>query len=117
MDLGDNYPRGISAWRLGGATSKTSHLVYAFKTRHASSDGDGKYDVYPEISTAQETFYKWSNDNYLYTELAHPGIVEVEDGILVFFAGEFPALDNSRIGSAMNDPRNAAFVKVPKDLG
>lgn len=113
MDLGDNFPRGIHMWRFSEG-SKKDRLVYGMKTMHATY-ADGK-PVYTEISTAEQTYYKWSNDNYVYTELAHPGIVEVDDGLLVFFAGEFPSLDNSMVGSAMNVPRNAAFVKVPKDL-
>lgn len=52
-------------------------------------------------------YYQWSNDNYLYTELAHPGLHEVDDTVLVFFAGEKPPLDNSLVGKAMNVARNA----------
>ncbi|CAK9013953.1 Nuclear pore complex protein Nup98-Nup96 [Durusdinium trenchii] len=51
-------------------------------------------------------YYQWSNDNYLYTELAHPGLHEVDDTVLVFFAGEKPPLDNSLV----------AWVKISRDL-
>ena len=37
-------------------------------------------------------------------------------GLLVFFAGEQPALDNSQTGSYLNNPRNLGFVKIPADL-
>ena len=53
-------------------------------------------------------FYQWSNDNYVYTELAHPGLHEVNDALLVFFATESPPLDNSLVGTVMNVPRNVA---------
>lgn len=53
-------------------------------------------------------FYQWSNDNYVYTELAHPGLHEVNDALFVFFATESPPLDNSLAGRVMNVPRNVA---------
>lgn len=118
MDLGDNYPRGVNLWRFNGTGKwKKSRVVYTFKTKHSSSPGSQPYPVYTEISTANTTYYRWSNDNYVYTELAHPGIVETADGgLLVFFSGETPPLDNSKVGSALNTARNLGFVKVPKDL-
>ena len=52
-----------------------------------------------------------------YTEVAHAGVVETGDGgMLVFFAGEQPALDNSKAVNTLNTPRDLAFVKVPFDL-
>lgn len=120
MDLGDNYPRGVHLWRLSGSKkSRQNRLVYSFKTRHARSPGLGgatTFGVYDEISSKETTFYKWSNDNYVYTELGHPGLVETSDGILVFFAGEQPPLDSSKVGKSLNSARNIGFVKVPEDL-
>lgn len=119
MDLGDAAPRGILVWRFDNESRK-SRTVYRMKTLHAQgpTTPTGKQlPEYTEISDENTTFYTWSNDNWVYTELAHPGIVEVNDGLLIFFAGEVPAaLDNSLTGKVMNIPRQAAFVKVPKDL-
>jgi len=113
MDLGDNYPRGINLCRFD-STSKACFKPYAFKTHHAgSANGREKYE---EISTPEKTYYKWSNDNYVYTELGHAGVVEVDDGLLIFFSGEQPPLDNSVVGSLLNVARNAGFVKISKDL-
>jgi len=89
------------------------------KTKHgtsARSPAGVTYPRYDEISTADVTFYKWSNDNDCYTELAHAGVVEVDDGILAFFAGERPALDSSLTGAHLNMARNVGFVKVGKDV-
>mmetsp|Transcript_15175 Transcript_15175/g.38539 ORF Transcript_15175/g.38539 Transcript_15175/m.38539 type:complete len:522 (+) Transcript_15175:1145-2710(+) len=118
MDLGDNYPRGIHVWRFDNETLR-GRVVYTFKTLHGQSPQSPSGETYPEyskISSGNTTFFKWSNDNYVYTELAHPGIVEVSDGLLIFFAGEGPALDNAKTGRIMNSPRNVALVKAPKDL-
>jgi len=119
MDLGDNYPRGVNLWRFDASSKTPQFVVYAFKTKHgtsATSPAGVSYDPYPEISTGGTTYYKWSNDNNVYTELAHQGLVEVDDGVLVFFAAERPPLDNSKVGAIMNEPRNLGFVKVAKDL-
>jgi hypothetical protein len=85
VDLGDNYPRGIIFHE--GDTSK---LVYAFKTLHGESSQSPAgvtYDLYSEIS-GSKNFYKWSNDNNVYTELASPGVIEESDGYSFFFLGE-----------------------------
>lgn len=116
MDLGDNFPRGIHVWRFDANTNwfREKFNVYNFKTKHATQSAGRA--AYPEVSTAQTTYYKWSNDNNVYTELAHQGLIEVDDGLLVFFAGERPPLDNLRVGGVMNEPRNLGFVKVGKQL-
>lgn len=114
MDLGDNYPRGILLTRFDNS-SKSSFQPYAVKTRHATGPKDG-IEEYTEISTPGVTYYKWSNDNYVYTELGHAGVVEVDDGLLVFFSGERPALDSAAVGKPLNAARNVGFVKVGKDL-
>ena len=93
LDLGDNYPRGI-VFHIDGV----SKLVYAFKTLHGEeslSPAGVPYDLYSEISSESKQFYKWSNDNNVYTELASPGFIEVDDGFIFFFLGENPSLDNS----------------------
>jgi len=55
-----------------------------------------------------------ANDNQCYTEIAHPGIVEVDDGFLVIFAAENnPPLsaDKSKFATA---PRDLALVKLTR---
>jgi hypothetical protein len=119
LALGDNYPRGIMLSKFTSTTSKQSKLVYAFKTKHgttATSPAGQTYAEYTSISGGGTTYYKWSNDNNVYTELAHRGVVEVSDGLLVFFSGENPALDNSEVGSVCNKDRNLGFVKWSKDV-
>lgn len=76
------------------------------------------YPPYEEISKGQEKFYKWSNDNRTYTELAAPGLVEQEDGVMVFFCGEnLPnPFDNSRTKDYCNCSRNVGYVKVSKQF-
>ncbi|TAE75758.1 MAG: hypothetical protein EAZ85_01720 [Bacteroidetes bacterium] len=118
IDLGDNYPRGINMHRMT-KEQRSSKLVYTFKTEHGSTaNGYGTiFPKYEEISTPQKSYYKWSNDNGTYTELG--GVVEVEDGYLVIFAGEPDAdgksLNSSRIGDNL-DARNLGFVKVAKEF-
>jgi len=117
MDLGDNYPRGIALNRFD--TEKHGGFVpYTFKTKHASKESrhGKKFEEYTSISTSEKTYYKWSNDNYCYTEIGHAGVVEVDDGLMVFFSGEQPSLNNAMVGSALNAARNAGFVKIDKDL-
>merc|ERR1740123_511218 len=121
MDLGDNYPRGVNVWKFDEVMAGWPNFigmfkVYSFKTKHATSSAGGRYPVYTEISNSGTTYYKWSNDNNVYTELGHSGLQEVDDGILVFFAGEQPPLDNSKVGGVLNLPRNVGFVKVGYDL-
>ena len=114
MDLGDAYPRGIK-FQVGDEDS----LIYTFKTLHGDtpqSPAQVTYPLYDEISTPEKTFYKWSNDNNVYTELASPGWGEVDDGYLFFFLGEKPSLDSSLTGEVLNTPRNVGFKKVSKDL-
>jgi hypothetical protein len=120
IDLGDNYPRGINMWRFN-STMIRSKLVYQFKTAHgkkAQSPAGVTYDPYPEISdpALNITYYKWSNDNAVYTELAHPGVIELTGAFLVLLQGEQPALDNSKVGKALNAPRDIGLVLVSKDM-
>jgi len=120
MDLGDNYPRGVNVWKFDAVGSWPNFIgmfnVYSFKTRHQTSSSNGRFPEYTEVSTAETKYYKWSNDNNVYTELGHSGLHEVDDGILIFFAGESPPLDNSEVGAVLNKPRNVGFVKVGQDL-
>lgn len=123
MDLGDNYPRGINMHKFDENSTYIQHkLVYTFKTYHGTtpkSPAGQAYPKYDEISTPQQVFYKWSNDNGTYTELG--GIVEVNDGYLVIFAGEPDAtgksINNARATAYETiDARNLGFVKVRKDF-
>ncbi|HAS42854.1 MAG TPA: hypothetical protein DCS93_20410 [Microscillaceae bacterium] len=120
LDLGDNYPRGVHLHRFD-ETGRRSQVVYTFKTQHGSravSPAGRKYDLYAEISSKDKKYYKWSNDNGTYSKLG--GLIEVNDGYLVFFTGEpsptGKSLDNSRAGYKSPDPRNVGFVKVRKDF-
>ena len=119
MDLGDSYPRGINIWTFD-KSKKKSKVVYTFKTLHGSTPspytGGPTYPIYTEISIGGKTFYKWSNDNKTYSELGAPGIVELNDGFSVFFVGESPSLDNSKVGENLNAARNIGFVKIDKNL-
>ena len=113
MILADAYPRAImvSEYRAS-SEDKRGRIIYKPKIAHRTSSTNpaGKVlPVYQEISTASKTFYQWSkNDNAVYTELAHPGLHELNDTVLVFFAGEDPPLDNSAVGSLLNAPRHSA---------
>lgn len=117
VDLGDNYPRGVHLHVFDRA-SRTSRLVYTFKTAHARSARNGS-PVYDEISGDGKTFYKWSNDNAVYTELG--GVHESARGYTVVFATDRGAdgrvLDNSRAFGGCPDARDLALVHVVKDLG
>ena len=123
IDLGDNYPRGINLHKFtkGTTTSRNSRVVYTFKTYHgntASGGGKENCPLYEEISTPTDKHYKWSNDNGTYTELG--GVIEVNDGYCVIFAGEHDtngkSMNSIKIGEKNNDPRNLGFVKVRKDF-
>lgn len=116
IDLGDNYPRGVTLHRFD-EKGRAGRLLYSVKTAHASSPR-GTYPVYKEISGGGKTFYKWSNDNHTYSEIG--GVEEAADRILIFFAGEpdseGKSLNNSRIGANLNDARNLGMVIVKKDF-
>jgi hypothetical protein len=117
LDLGDNYPRGVHLHEFD-KSKRTSRLVFTFKTRHATSAKNG-YPVYEEISGGGRTFYKWSNDNAVYTELG--GIVENKRSYTIVFSTDQGrdgrVLDNSRAFGGCDDPRNLALVHVVKDFG
>ncbi len=89
MDLGDNYPRGINCWSFNDKSMNTQ-LAYTFKTLHgdqSKSMAGVQYPEYTQISSASKKFYKWSNDNKTYTELAAPGLAELPTGVMVVFCG------------------------------
>ncbi len=119
LDLGDNYPRGVNLHKFSDA-SKRSRVVYTFKTEHgqsANSPAGAVYPMYTNISNGSKTYYQWSNDNRMYSELG--GVIETDKGYVVIFAGEAAngrALDNSRVGKYLNDPRNIGMVLVRKDF-
>jgi len=100
IDIGDNYPRGINFWSYGQSDrfDRIINTIYEFKTSHSHSPispAGVTYDKYEEISSPESTYYKWSNDNNVYTELSAPGFEENNDAYNVFFVGENPPLDNS----------------------
>jgi len=117
VDLGDNYPRGVHLHTFDKA-SRTSRLVFTFKTAHATRARNGS-PLYEEISGNGKTFYKWSNDNAVYTELG--GVVEGKRGYTVVFATDRApdgrVLDNARAFRGCLDPRNLALVHVVKAFG
>ena len=94
----------------------TGHVVYTFKTQHettAQNPAGKTFPVYEDISNNEQTFYQWSNDNDVYTEMAQPALLELDDSsLIIVFAGEFPSLDSSQTGAYLNNPRNIGIVKV-----
>lgn len=116
LDLGDCYPRGVNLTKFT-ATSKSSRVVYTYKTEHSTSAkaGTPKYD---EISKDGKTYYKWSNDNNTYTELG--GVVEGRVSYSAIFASdrstEGKVLDNSRAFRNCDDPRDLVMVRVVKNF-
>ena len=73
--------------------------------------------VYPEWTDSGindgQTYYKYNEDKYIYTELSAPAFNELDDGsFLIFFAGENNSLDNTKIGEVLNTARNLGIVKV-----
>jgi hypothetical protein len=120
VDIGDNYPRGVNLHEFDETTRK-SRVVYTFKTSHGTTSNNpagNSFPEYAEISNSSQKYYRWSNDNKMYTELG--GVVEGENGYSVIFAGEVTsdkrALDNSRTGDYLNDSRNIGLVQVVKNF-
>lgn len=124
-DLGDNYPRGINLHTMDpSALTRSSKLVYQFKTQHCKPTAPetccfGICDVNYVDSADGKNVIKQSNDNEVYTELAHGGVVEVDNGqgLLVLFAGEKAPLDNKKVGApGLNAPRDLGYVKISSDF-
>ena len=121
VDLGDNYPRGVHLHKFD-ESDRFSRVVYTFKTKHGTQPTNSAgtaFPVYEEISTADRVFYRWSNDNNTYTELA--AVVETARGYTVVFVGEPDdqgrAINNTRIGDGyLIDARNIGMVTVRKDF-
>lgn len=117
LNAGDNYPRGTRLHKFKDGGEMQSKVVYTYKTQHADNPGSGR-PQYAEISGNGKTYYKWSNDNSIYSELG--AVLEVSNGYVVIISGEPNAqgrsLDNSRVGDNNTDPRNLGFVKVRKDF-
>lgn len=118
IDMGDNYPRGINLHHIEGG--RQSRVVYTFKTLHGTtpqSPAGVTYPVYAEIS-GEQTYYQWSNDNNVYSELG--SVIEFDDGYLVTFIGEPDeqgrALRNDRARDYAGDARNVGIVKVVKNF-
>ncbi|PQJ37905.1 hypothetical protein BTO00_22755, partial [Vibrio campbellii] len=113
--LGDAYPRGINILQWNDSTRYSQNLL-RIKTLHGRSPNNPAgvtFDEYTEISTPTTTFYKWSNDNRTYSELA--GVVEMDDRFLSFMSSE-RGLRNDETGQAHNKSRNIAVVATGKDL-
>jgi len=54
-----------------------------------------------------------SNDNDIYSQTANPAIAEVEDGLIVFFLGEFPPFESMPWKTR---PFDVGFLKLAKNL-
>jgi hypothetical protein len=110
-EVGDNFPRGLqtfsfSATGPGGDWAISDHNVfYQFKAKHSTCEEAQDYinfggdpepqewtgAEYDDFSAPETCFSKQSNDNSIYSEIAHSGIIETEDGgRLMVFAGEHP---------------------------
>ncbi|MEY3220334.1 MAG: hypothetical protein RIT27_1691 [Pseudomonadota bacterium] len=120
IDVGDNYPRGVHLHEFDDTAIK-SRVVYTFKTAHGTTSQNpaGKsFPEYTEISTQNQKYYRWSNDNKMYTEIG--GVVEGQNSYSIVFSGESSpdgrALDNARTGNYLNDPRNIGLVQVVKNF-
>ncbi len=120
IDLGDNYPRGINMHKLTDKMRR-SRVVYTFKTHHGTrpkSPAGRRYPYYSKISRGGQKYYKWSNDNGVYSSLG--AVIEGRDGYIVIFTGEPDkrgnSINNSRVGKSNKDPRNVGFLKVRKDF-
>ena len=58
-----------------------------------------------------------ANDNNVYTELAHPGAIELPKGkLMMLFAGEQPSLDNSLTEDSWNAPRDIGMLIMSANL-
>ena len=121
IDLGDNFPRGVHLHKFTD-TQRQSRIAFDFKTRHgttATHIPDGTtYPVYTEISGGGTTYYQWSNDNEIYSELA--AVMELGGAFTLVFAAEpdatGKALNSARVGASLNDARDIALVRVRGDF-
>ena len=109
MDLGDNFPRGIHLHRFDHQRTE-SRVVYTFKTQHHTAPTHPLYRTCPNGTT----YFQHSNDNKTYAELG--GVVETAQGIVTIVASERSNLDNCRVDSELNDPRNLALILVRSDF-
>ncbi len=118
VDLGDNYPRGVHLHRFS-PTGMVSRVVFTYKTVHLPFPRKEGSAVYKEISSSGKTFYQWSNDNAVYTELG--GVVEGQASYSVIFATdrspEGRVLDNRHaVEGHGDDPRDLAMLRIIKDF-
>ena len=118
VDLGDNYPRGVHLHRFS-PTGMASHIVFTYKTVHLPFPRKEGSAVFKEISTSGKTYYTWSNDNGVYTELG--GVVEGQASYSVIFATDRSpdgrVLDNRRAVEGHNDePRDLAMLRIIKEF-
>jgi len=96
---------------------KDSWTPYTYKALHSRTAKGA--ELYPEMSQDGVERYKRSNDNRCYSEIAFNTFISVDGGAasLMFFTGEFPALDYTDIGSgSMLKSRNLAFIKLSNDI-
>lgn len=99
MDMGDAGPRGVQVTRL-------DRLLSAFTF---SSDGAYYYRQRNNLVFPVKKNQRYYNN--IFSELGHPGVVQVKDGILAFFLGE----NSSITRHTYNTPRDVGFVKLSSD--
>ncbi|MFS1440752.1 hypothetical protein BCU50_002405 [Vibrio sp. 10N.286.46.E10] len=111
LTIGDNYPRGIDLTQWN-RTSRSGQVLMRFKTEHGTDPRGGNYGEYTEISTDTTTYYKWSNDTQIYSELG--GVVEMDDRFISFMSSE-RGLDNLLTARGHNLARNLVAVSTGKN--
>ena len=118
VNLGDNYPRGVHLHRFS-PTGMVLRVVFTYKTVHLPFPRKEGSAVYEEISSPGKTYYQWSNDNGVYTELG--GVVEGQVSYSVIFATDRSpqgrVLDNRHaVEGSADDPRDLAMLRIVKDF-
>ncbi|MGA1278549.1 MAG: hypothetical protein ACO30P_09045, partial [Candidatus Kapaibacteriota bacterium] len=120
VEMGDAYPRGLNFRRFNKTTfNSEAKSVYTYKTLHSNTAdcfGIKTFPQYLEISTPNNKYYKWSNDNNTYTEIGN--VIDTKDGYILSFLGEPDSkgysLNNKWYGG--NNSRNVGYVKLSRDF-
>ncbi|GAK85580.1 internalin putative [Vibrio ponticus] len=114
MGTGDGYPRGIDVMKVD-ALEKVHMPVIRFKTMHASDSTNlfgNQSPVHEEISNEYQTFYTWSNDNFVYSQQGD--VVVMDDRYIAFGAAE-KDLNSAETGGMHNKAFNLWATSVAKD--
>jgi hypothetical protein len=123
MTLGDAYSRSVKVERIyrhmepaqcvdsytPGKMLNACYSMYGSRTDDKwSYRVKNKKDVYP--------IRGGTGQNAVYTEIGHPGLVEVDDGILAFIVSENNPKSVRGWPNFYNAPRDVGFVKVSRDV-